>query len=105
MADSRWRLINVILLGLGFMLVFTAFQTTSMISKYVTSSLKEETKNTTEFQDIYDEKINDKEFMSGDIDHKNHRYLGPEVEIVKCKPYRMFYISSSLGCKKPFVDI
>ena len=64
MADSRWRLINVILLGLGFMLVFTAFQTTSMISKYVTSSLKEETKNTTEFQDIYDEKINDKEFMA-----------------------------------------
>ena len=64
MADSRWRLINVILLGLGFMLVFTAFQTTSMISKYVTISLKEETKNTTEFREIYDEKTNNEEFMA-----------------------------------------
>ena len=48
-----WKLINVVLLGLGFMLVFTAFQTTSMIGKYVTDSVKKEKIETPEFLDNF----------------------------------------------------
>lgn len=48
-----WKLINVVLLGLGFMLVFTAFQTTSMIGKYVTDSVKTEQKQTDEFAEAF----------------------------------------------------
>jgi len=48
-----WKLINVVLLGLGFMLVFTAFQTTSMIGKYVTDSVKKEKMETSEFSDMF----------------------------------------------------
>ena len=29
--SDKWRLLNVILLGVGFMLLFTAFQTGSMV--------------------------------------------------------------------------
>jgi hypothetical protein len=57
MDAKKWKLLNVILLGLGFQLVFTAFQTTSMISKSVTSSLKLETKNTTDFEELYIDKV------------------------------------------------
>lgn len=71
MNAEKWRLVNVILLGLGFMLVFTAFQTTSMISKFVTSSLKMETKNSTAFDEIYTDQINDDEFMSEYTSEKN----------------------------------
>lgn len=49
-----WKLINVVLLGLGFMLVFTAFQTTSMIGKYVTDSVKKEKMETPEFLDSFE---------------------------------------------------
>ena len=40
--SDKWKLVNVILLGFAFMLLFTAFLTTSMIGKYVTDSLKTE---------------------------------------------------------------
>jgi len=69
-----WKLINVVLLGLGFMLVFTAFQTTSMIGKYVTDSVKKEKMETSEFSDMfvvfkeanYDEyKTNEAEIVEG----------------------------------------
>jgi hypothetical protein len=69
-----WKLINVVLLGLGFMLVFTAFQTTSMIGKYVTDSVKKEKIETPEFldsfeiykEDNYDEyKANEGEIVEG----------------------------------------
>lgn len=42
-----WKLINVVLLGLAFMLLFTAFQTASMSAKYVTTSIKKDLKETT----------------------------------------------------------
>jgi len=71
MNAEKWRLLNVILLGLGFMLVFTAFQTTSMISKYVTSSLKLETKNSTEFAEIYNDLIQDDDFKKTYTSEKN----------------------------------
>ncbi|CAG5112232.1 Oidioi.mRNA.OKI2018_I69.chr2.g6471.t1.cds [Oikopleura dioica] len=48
-----WKLINVVLLGLGFMLVFTAFQTTSMVGKYVTNSVKQEKMETPEFNETF----------------------------------------------------
>ena len=58
-----WKLINVVLLGLGFMLVFTAFQTTSMIGKYVTDSVKKEKMESPEFSESFvsfkDEKYDD----------------------------------------------
>lgn len=69
-----WKLINVVLLGLGFMLVFTAFQTTSMIGKYVTDSVKKEKMETPEFlvsfelykEDNYDEyKAKEEEIVEG----------------------------------------
>jgi len=40
--SDKWKLVNVVLLGFAFMLLFTAFLTTSMIGKYVTDSLKTE---------------------------------------------------------------
>lgn len=69
-----WKLINVVLLGLGFMLVFTAFQTTSMVGKYVTNSVKQEKMETPEFEESfvtfkeeqYDEyKSNEDEYVQG----------------------------------------
>ena len=59
-----WKLINVILLGLGFMLIFTAFQTTSMCSKLVTSSLKHEIKlESEEFEVQFQRNFEDSVFM------------------------------------------
>jgi len=40
----NWKLINVILLGLAFMLLFTAFQTASMSARFVTEAIKRELK-------------------------------------------------------------
>ena len=50
MNRETWKTVNVTLLGLGFMFCFTAFFTASNIAKYVTSSLKIEEKNSTEFK-------------------------------------------------------
>jgi len=68
-----WKLINVVLLGLGFMLVFTAFQTTSMIGKYVTDSVKKEKMETPEFSDKF------VEFKEANYDE----YKANEAEIVE----------------------
>jgi hypothetical protein len=58
------KLINVILLGLGFMLIFTAFQTTSMCSKLVTSSLKHEIKlESAEFEVQFQRNFEDTAFI------------------------------------------
>jgi len=71
MKSETWKTFNVILLGIGFMLLFTAFLTTSFISQYVTISLKLEAKNTTEFETIYNKKINDTKFMTEYTSEKN----------------------------------
>ena len=61
-----WKLYNVILLGLSFMMIFTAFQTTSMCSKLVTISLKREKilENSTELWSTYQERLADNQFMN-----------------------------------------
>lgn len=46
-----WKLLNVIILGLAFMLLFTAFQTASMSAKYVTNSIKKDLQLTTNLTD------------------------------------------------------
>ena len=59
-----WKLFNVIILGLGFMLTFTAYFSTSMSSKLITSSLKLETiNNSTDFHVIFLDSKNDTIFM------------------------------------------
>ena len=79
-----WKLINVVLLGLGFMLVFTAFQTTSMVGKYVTNSVKQEKMETPEFNETfvafkeenYDEyKSNEDEIVQGNFLQLNFRFI------------------------------
>jgi len=55
-----WKLFNVIFLGLGFMLLFTAFQTASMTSKFITDSIKRDLSNTTNMtKEEIDESIGD----------------------------------------------
>jgi len=51
----NWKLINVILLGLAFMLLFTAFQTASMSARFVTEAIKRELSNST---DLTEDEIN-----------------------------------------------
>ena len=59
-----WKLFNVIILGLGFMFTFTSFNTTSMCSKLVTSSLKLETiNNSTDFDVTFNNRKMDIKFM------------------------------------------
>lgn len=60
----NWKLFNVIILGLGFMLTFTAYFSTSMSSKLITSSLKLETmNNSTDFHVTFLNRKSDKTFM------------------------------------------
>jgi len=59
----NWKLINVILLGLAFMLLFTAFQTASMSARFVTEAIKRELKNdslSTTGKNLTDAQINSK---------------------------------------------
>ena len=61
---------NVVLLGLGFMMIFTAFQTTSMTSKLVTSSLKLEKEKTEEFKEELATIIENHEFLNDEATKK-----------------------------------
>ncbi|CBY18177.1 unnamed protein product [Oikopleura dioica] len=51
--SDKWKLVNVILMGFAFMLLYTAFLTTSMIGKYVTDSLKIEIREDFENNDDF----------------------------------------------------
>lgn len=75
-AAWNWKLLNVILLGLGFMMIFTAFQTTSMCSKLVTSSLKEEMKTSSaDFRTTYESRLLDDKFMMSYTGDKRQKII------------------------------
>ena len=67
-----WQLFNVVMLGFAFMALFTAFVTTSMCSKLVTSSLKLETINfSEEFNHTFNARLNETDFFESFTEERN----------------------------------
>jgi len=87
--SDKWKLVNVILLGFAFMLLFTAFLTTSMIGKYVTDSLK------TEILEDLDSNENFVEFNQTNWDAYNSFEEYSEAE--KCELMEKKYVDTLLG--------